>query len=143
MEGVVVIGATNRPDIIDPGLLRPGRFDRLLLIPAPDSISRLEIFKIHTKDMPLGKDISLEDLAEQTVSFSGADIEALCREAAMIALRSDINAKEVKKTHFEQAMSAARGSLTDEILKYYKKVKDDMGSSIAKKDKKERDIQYM
>jgi transitional endoplasmic reticulum ATPase len=93
--------------------------------------------------MPLGKDISLEDLAEQTASFSGADIEALCREAAMIALRIDINAKEVKKTHFEQAMNVARGSLTDEILKFYKKVKDDMGSSIAKKDKKERDIQYM
>ena len=143
MEGVVVIGATNRPDIIDPGLLRPGRFDRLLLIPAPDSISRLEIFKIHTKDMPLAKDVSLDELAERTTGFSGADIEAMCREAAMIALRSDISAKEVKKVHFEKAMSEARGSLTDEVVKYYKKVKDEMSSSIAKKDKKERDIQYM
>jgi len=143
MEGVVVIGATNRPDIIDPGLLRPGRFDRLLLIPAPDSVSRLEIFKIHTKDMPLGKDVSLDEFAEKTVGFSGADIEALCREAAMIALRDDINVKEVRKVHFERALSEARGSLTDDVIKYYKKVKDDMGSSIAKKDKKERDIQYM
>jgi transitional endoplasmic reticulum ATPase len=143
MEGVVVIGATNRPDIIDPGLLRPGRFDRLLLIPAPDSVSRLEIFKIHTKDMPLAKDVSLDDLSEKTVGFSGADIDALCREAAMTALRDDINSKEVRKVHFERAMAEARGSLTDDVVKYYKKVKDDMGSSIAKKDKKERDIQYM
>jgi len=143
MEGVVVIGATNRPDIIDPGLLRPGRFDRLLLIPAPDSVSRLEIFKIHTKDMPLAKDVSLDELAEKTVGYSGADIDALCREAAMTALRDDINAKEVRKTHFERAMAEARGSLTDDVIKYYKKVKEDMGSSIAKKDKKERDIQYM
>ena len=143
MEGVVVIGATNRPDIIDPGLLRPGRFDRLLLIPAPDSISRLEIFKIHSKDMPLAKDVSLDDLAEKTIGYSGADIDALCREAAMIALRGDINVKEVRKMHFEHAMVEARGSLTEDVIKYYKKAKDDMGSSIAQKDKKERDIQYM
>jgi transitional endoplasmic reticulum ATPase len=143
MEGVVVIGATNRPDIIDPGLLRPGRFDRLLLIPAPDVVSRLEIFKIHTKDMPLAKDVSLDDLAEKTVGYSGADIDAVCREAAMLALRKDINAKEVKMANFEQALSEARGSLTDEIVNYYKKVKEDMSNSIAKKDKKERDIQYM
>ncbi|MCX6661296.1 MAG: CDC48 family AAA ATPase [Euryarchaeota archaeon] len=143
MEGVVVIGATNRPDIIDPGLLRPGRFDRLLLIPAPDSVSRLEIFKIHTKDMPLAKDVSLDEIAEKTVGFSGADIDALCREAAMTALRDDINVKEVRKSHFDRALAEARGSLTDDVIKYYKKVKDDMGSSIAKKDKKERDIQYM
>jgi transitional endoplasmic reticulum ATPase len=143
MEGVVVIGATNRPDIIDPGLLRPGRFDRLLLIPAPDNISRLAIFKIHTKDMPLAKDVSLDDLAEKTIGYSGADIDALCREAAMIALRGDINVKEVRKIHFEHAMSEARGSLTEDVIKYYKKVKDSMGSSIAQKDKKERDIQYM
>jgi transitional endoplasmic reticulum ATPase len=143
MEGVVVIGATNRPDIIDPGLLRPGRFDRLLLIPAPDSVSRLEILKIHTKDMPLAKDVSLDEIAEKTVGFSGADIDALCREAAMTALRDDINVKEVRKAHFERAIAEARGSLTDDVIKYYKKVKDEMGSSIAKKDKKERDIQYM
>jgi transitional endoplasmic reticulum ATPase len=143
MEGVVVIGATNRPDIIDPGLLRPGRFDRLLLIPAPDVISRLEIFKIHSKDMPLAKDVSLDELAEKTVGYSGADIDAICREAAMLALRHDINAKEVKMSNFDQAMGETRGSLTDDIIKYYKKVKDDLGNSIAKKDKKERDIQYM
>ncbi len=143
MEGVVVIGATNRPDIIDPGLLRPGRFDRLILTPAPDSISRLEILKIHTKDMPLAKNVSLNDLADKTVGYSGADIDALCREAAMIALRDDINVKEIQREHFDRAIGETRGSLTEDIIKYYSKVKDDMGSSIAKKDKKERDIQYM
>ncbi|HEC89710.1 MAG TPA: AAA family ATPase, partial [Thermoplasmatales archaeon] len=104
MEGVVVIGATNRPDIIDPSLLRPGRFDRLLLIPAPDFKARVEIFKIHTRNMPLADDVSLEELAKETESFSGADIEAFCREAAMIALRKDRSAKKVTKKHFEKAM---------------------------------------
>ena len=143
MEGVVVLGATNKPDIIDRALLRPGRFDRLLLIPGPDKKSRFEIFKIHTKDMPLATDVLLDELAEKTVGFSGADIEALCRESAMLALRDDINVKEICKAHFDRALAEARGSLTDDVIKYYKKVKDDMGSSIAKKDKKERDIQYM
>jgi transitional endoplasmic reticulum ATPase len=93
--------------------------------------------------MPLGKDVSLDDLAEKTTNFSGADIEVVCREAAMTALRNDINVKEVKRAHFEQALGEARGSLTEDVVKYYKKIKDDMGSSIAKRDKKERDIQYM
>ncbi len=143
MEGVVIIGATNRPDIIDPGLLRPGRFDRLILIPAPDKGSRLEIFKIHTKNMTLAKDISLEELADKCINYSGADIEGLCREAAMLALRSDIKAKEVKKIHFEQAMKTIRGGITEEVTKYYSKIKDDLGSGLSKKDKKDKDIQYM
>ncbi len=142
MQGVVVIGATNRPDIIDPGLLRPGRFDRLLLIPAPDEKSRLEIFKIHTKDMPL-KDVSLKHLAELTHGFSGADIESVCREAAMIALRENIQAKEVCPEHFEKALRMARASITDELMKYYSKVTETLMTDLAKKDKKDRDIQYM
>ncbi|MGF3584151.1 MAG: AAA family ATPase [Thermoplasmatota archaeon] len=143
MEGVVIIGATNRPDIIDPGLLRPGRFDRLIFIPAPDKKERLEIFKIHTKNMPLAKDVSLEELAEKCNNYSGADIEGLCREAAMLALRSDIKAKEVKKTHFEQAMKTIHGGITEDILKYYSRVKEDIGSGLAKKDKRDKDIQYI
>jgi len=143
MEGVVIIGATNRPDIIDPGLLRPGRFDRLIFIPAPDKIARLEIFKIHTKNMPLAKDVSLEELADKCNNYSGADIEGLCREAAMLALRGDIKAKEVKNIHFEYAMKIIRGGITEDILKYYSKVKEDIGSGLAKKDKKDKDIQYM
>jgi transitional endoplasmic reticulum ATPase len=143
MEGVVVIGATNRPDIIDSSLLRPGRFDRLILTPAPDYSSRFEIFKIHTRNMPLDSDVSLEDLARMTGSFSGADIEALCREAAMIALREDVRITKVSSKHFSTAMQGIRASLTEDILKYYRNVSKELGSSVAKKDKRDKDIQYM
>jgi len=143
MEGVVVIGATNRPDILDPGLLRPGRFDRLLLLPAPDKKSRIEIFKIHTKGMPLTKDVSLVELADKCEGFSGADINGVCREAAMLALRGDIKAKEINKKHFEKAMSGFRASITDDIIKYYKKVTEELSGGMAKKDKRDKDIQYM
>ena len=143
MEGVVVIGATNRPDILDPGLLRPGRFDRLLLIPAPDKKSRIKIFKIHTKGMPLTKDVSLEELAGKCEGFSGADINGVCREAAMLALRDDIKAKEINRKHFEKAMSGFRASITDDIIKYYKKVTEELSGGMAKKDKRDKDIQYM
>jgi len=143
MEGVIVIAATNRPDIIDQGLLRPGRFDRLILTRAPDLNARFEIFKIHSKDMPLSKDVDLKKLAELCENYSGADIEALCREAAMLAVRSDINAKKVEKKHFEKAMESVRASISPDITKFYNKVSEELGSGIAKKDKKEKDIQYM
>ncbi|MBS3748938.1 MAG: CDC48 family AAA ATPase [Candidatus Thermoplasmatota archaeon] len=143
MEGVIIIGATNRPDIIDSSLLRPGRFDRLIMTPSPDTDAREEIFKIHTKNMPLGADVSLKDLADDTDGFSGADIEALCRESAMIALRENIKVKKVKKDHFTKAMHNIRASLTDNLIEYYKKVSKQLGSGIAKKDKRDKDIQYM
>jgi transitional endoplasmic reticulum ATPase len=143
MEGVVVIAATNRPDIIDQGLLRPGRFDRLILTIAPDEKARLEILKIHTKDMPLDKDVDLKTLAKITDNYSGADIEALCREAAMLAIRQDEKSKKVNKNHFDEALNSVRASITPEIIKFYNKVSEEIGSGIAKKDKKEKDIQYM
>jgi len=143
MEGVIIIGATNRPDIIDSSLLRPGRFDRLIMTPSPDAEARLEIFKIHTRNMPLSDDVLLDTLANETEGFSGADIEALCREAAMIALRGDIKVKKVSRKHFVKAMEGIRASLTEDLLKYYKKVSKELGSGIAKKDKRDKDIQYM
>jgi len=143
MEGVVVIAATNRPDIIDPGLLRPGRFDRLVLIRTPDKKARLQIFKIHTKSMPLDKDVDLENLSEVCENYSGADIEALCREAAMLAIRENAEAKKVKNAHFEKALEAVRASITPNMMKFYEKVSETLGSGIAKKDKSEKDIQYL
>ena len=143
MEGVVVIGATNRPDIIDPGLLRPGRFDRLLLVPAPDLKARLEILKIHTKEMPLTKDVDLKKIAERCEGYSGADIEALCREAAMIALRENENAKKVTYSDFNKAFEVVRGTLTEEIIKYYKGIAEELENRIAKKDKRELEIPYL
>ena len=143
MEGVIVIGATNRPDIIDPSLLRPGRFDRLVLIPSPKKEARLDIFRIHTKNIPLAKDVDIKHLADITENYSGADIESLCREAAMLAIRENEKASKVKKEHFDNAMENVRASLTPNIIKFYNKISETLGSGIAKKDKSEKDIQYM
>ena len=120
LEDVVVIAATNRPDMIDPAVLRPGRFDRLIYVPAPDEKARLEIFKIYTKNMPLAKDVNLEELARAAKGYSGADIEALCREAALNALRRDLNAKEVTKADFDAAMEKIGPSISPEIEEWYK-----------------------
>ncbi len=120
LEDVVVIGATNRPDIIDPAVLRPGRFDRLIYVPPPDEKARLEIFKIYTREMPLAKNVNLEELAKSTKGYSGADIEALCREAALNALRRDINSKEVTKEDFDKAMEKIGPSIIPEIENWYR-----------------------
>jgi len=119
LENVVVIAATNRPDLIDSALLRPGRFDRLVLVPAPDKKARLEIFKIHTKGMPLAKDVDLEALAAETESYTGSDIAALCREAAMLVLRKDKKSKEVQMKYFIDAKQKVKPSITDYIEKNY------------------------
>ena len=120
LENVVVIAATNRPDIVDPAILRPGRFDRLIYVPEPDEEGRYQIFKIHTKKMPLAKDVDLKYLARMTRGYSGADIKALCREAAMIALRRDMSAKEVTLEDFKEAMKKVPPSISSDMEKWYK-----------------------
>jgi len=120
LENVVVIAATNRPDIVDAAVLRPGRFDRLIYVPEPDQKARLEIFKIYTKDMPLSKDVDVHHLADVTKNYSGADIEALCREAALSALRKDIGSKEVTLTDFQKAMETIGPTMTPEMETWYK-----------------------
>src|SRR5512136_2666747 len=90
LEDVVIVAATNRPDMVDPAVLRPGRFDRLIYVPEPDEKSRAQIFKLYTKDMPLAKDVNILYLANASRGYSGADLDALCREAAMNALRKDV-----------------------------------------------------
>lgn len=120
LKHVLVLASTNRPDIIDTALLRPGRFDRLILVPSPDKEGRLEIFKVHTKNMPLSKDVDLNDLAGRADGYSGADIENLCREAGMIALREDKKIKEIKASHFEEAFNKIRPSITPDLIKQYK-----------------------
>jgi transitional endoplasmic reticulum ATPase len=119
LENVVVIAATNRPDLVDPALLRPGRFDRIIYVPPPDFRARLEILLIHTKATPLAKDVELEELARRTEGYSGADLELLVREATFLALREDINAKEVSMRHFEEALKKVRPSVTPDMLKFY------------------------
>ncbi|MEA1905078.1 MAG: CDC48 family AAA ATPase [Candidatus Hadarchaeota archaeon] len=132
LENVVVIGATNRPDLIDPALLRPGRFDRLILVPAPDREARLEILKIHTRKMSLTKDVDLGALAAQTEGYSGSDLAALCREAAMLVLRGDLKAKEVKQEHFLKTMEGIKPSITKEIAGVYERFGERQAKAIVK-----------
>jgi transitional endoplasmic reticulum ATPase len=120
LEDIVVIAATNRPDMIDTAVLRPGRFDRLIYVPEPDEQSRLQIFKIYTKDMPLAKDVNVAQLAPISRNYSGADIAALCREAAMYALRKDPNTKEVAFADFEEAKKRIGPTITPDMEKWYK-----------------------
>ena len=124
LSNVVVIAATNRPDLVDPALLRPGRFDKLIFLPAPDEKARLEILKIHTRNMPLAKDISLEKLAKITENYTGADLAALCKEAGLNALRENINAKQVKWKHFEKALEKVRASINKDDIKKYEALKE-------------------
>ena len=135
-SGVVVIAATNRPDILDPALLRPGRFDRLILVPAPDEKVRLEILKVHTRRVPLAEDVDLRELAKKTEGYSGADLEALVREAALTAMRrimAELPAQaveeeseeflerlKVSKRDFEAALKKVRPSITPYMVEYYR-----------------------
>jgi transitional endoplasmic reticulum ATPase len=139
LTNVVVIGATNRPDIIDPALLRPGRFDRILYVPPPDRESRLQIIKIHTKKKPLAEDVNLEDLADKTDGYTGADIASLSSAAVMLALREHItkypDSKEAEKQtkdlkitmkNFDDAMKKIR-PLSKQEVDMYKNVANKFG----------------
>jgi len=203
LHDVVVIAATNRPDIVDTALLRPGRFDRMILTHIPDENTRLEIFKVHAKGMPISveeqpikrkmvavKSISGSDsefeydrqskskisnkiksrmiggepvnesdieslernerssldengdiksreellkyLAKKTEGYVGADIEAVCREAAILALREDINAREIYKKHFEKALDKVRPSVTKDVEKAYEELQEHFTAARAK-----------
>ena len=130
LHNVVVVAATNRPDIVDHALLRPGRFDRIIYIPTPDKESRMEIFKIHTAQSPLDKDIDLKELAERTEGYTGADIYAICNEAIMIAIREYIMSNQIdektenfqmytiKRKHFEKAFERVKPLPKGHLEKY-------------------------
>jgi transitional endoplasmic reticulum ATPase len=118
-KDIIVIAATNRPDILDPALIRPGRIDRILLVPAPDEEGREKILKIFTKDMPLAANIDLSELNKKLDGFTGADIETLCREAGMIALRENLRARKITEEHFKMAIESLYPSITPEIIKWY------------------------
>src|SRR5690349_20685606 len=139
LTNVIVIAATNRPDIIDPALLRPGRFDRLLYVPPPDRDSRVKIVKIHTRKKPLGEDVAVEQLADHTDGYTGADIASLSSAAVMLALReyvskypepkeSDKHLPELRihMNHFEEAMKKVRPLSTQE-LKMYERISEQFG----------------
>ena len=119
LERVLVIAATNRPDIVDEALLRTGRFDRMLYVEPPTVAGRLEILKVHTRSMPLAEDVNLNDLAAKTDGYVGSDIAALCREAGLTAIRENLKASKVTKAHFEAALKQVRPSIDAEGLKFY------------------------
>ncbi|MBI2137261.1 CDC48 family AAA ATPase [Candidatus Woesearchaeota archaeon] len=133
---IVVMAATNRPDMVDPALLRPGRLDRLILTQVPDQKSRLGIFKVHTKEMPIKADI--EKLASLTDGYVGADIQAVCREAAIFALRKDMNSKVVEEKHFMEALRKVKPSVTKEIQEAYEGITERFVTARAKELKDER-----
>lgn len=132
LRGVVVIGATNRPDIIDPALLRPGRFDELIMVPVPDSQTRHKILQVHTHNMMLADDVDFSELVKQTDSFTGADIAAVCKKAGRFALREDINASKVQMQHFLKALEETGPSVTPETTRYYENIRGKLRTKQAK-----------
>jgi transitional endoplasmic reticulum ATPase len=142
LSEIVIIAATNRPDILDPALLRPGRFDRILLVGAPDADARKNIFKVHTKNMPIAKDVNFEHLVDVTQGFVGADIESVCREAAMLALRKDIKATKITQADFEDALKKVRPSVTKEVEQAYKDLEKHFRSATGQRMKDEKPSYY-
>jgi transitional endoplasmic reticulum ATPase len=119
LQNVLVIGATNRANLLDPAVLRPGRFDAVVFVPPPDDDARLEILRVHTREVPLDSSVELEKLADMTDGFSGADIENLVREAAMAAVRADWKPKLVEMRHFEEALQEVRPSISpDDVNRF-------------------------
>ena len=132
LNNVVLIGATNRPNLIDPALLRPGRFDELIYVGPPDSNGRAQILKIHTAKMPLAKDVDLAVLAERSDRFTGADLEDLVRRAGLTALRRGLDEKTVTMADFEAALKETRASVTEEMIEDYAKIRDTLKSDAVR-----------
>ena len=128
LDGVIIVAATNRPEMIDPALLRSGRFERVLHVPPPDTGARESIFNIHSEGMPLSK-FSFKDILTGMDGFTGADIEAVCREAALICMRA--GKKKVTKAHFQEAISRVRPTVTPDMLEYYQKMETRLTSGLT------------
>jgi transitional endoplasmic reticulum ATPase len=141
LEEVIVLAATNRPDIIDPSILRPGRFDRLIYCPPPDTVARRAILGIHAKGVPL-EGVDLDALAAGLEGYVGADIEALVREAVMLALREDIEAKVVQARHFDAALELVRPSMDEDTVKYFQHINKLLEGRMARRRKDEVDVSY-
>lgn len=127
LNDVTLVAATNRPDVIDKALMRPGRIDRIIYIPLPDNETRKEIFNIHLRDTPLDSGVNIDDIIAQTEGYSGAEITAICREAALAALQDDINAVSVKHEHFLQALQTVKPRISADLVQYYRKFQEQCG----------------
>jgi transitional endoplasmic reticulum ATPase len=127
---VVVVGITNRPDVLDNSLLRTGRLDLVLYVPPPDEKGRLEIIKILTAKMPLDKDVNLQEIAVATQNYSGADLAALCREAAIQAMRN--NSGKISSRDFANSLKQVRASITKEVDQWYNTVRESISNVVPK-----------
>ena len=127
---VVVIGITNRPDVLDNSLLRTGRLDLVLYVGPPDEKGRLEIIKILTRKMPLASDVKLQEIAVATQNFSGADLAALCREAAVEAMRN--NSPKISSHDFSSSLKHVRPSITKEVDQWYNSIKESISNVVPK-----------
>ena len=135
LNEVVVIAATNRPDLIDPALLRSGRFDRLVMVGAASADGRERIFRIHTMGIPLDSDVDIKELATMTEGYVGSDIESICREAAMLSLRENFDNEKVSKRHFLSAMEKVKPTVNEDMIEFYNRVQEKLkGGSIRKTD---------
>jgi len=133
LHGVVVIGATNRPDIIDPALLRPGRFDELIMVPVPDRESRKKILQVHLQRAPLAEDVNIDELIDLSDQYTGADIASVVRKAGRLALREDMASEKISQKHFLAALEEIGPSVTPDTMKYYSK----MGKELRKRASRE------
>jgi transitional endoplasmic reticulum ATPase len=132
LQNVVVIGATNRPTLVDPALLRPGRFDELIYVGTPDTAGRRRILAIHTKGMPLADDVDLESLAKRSERFTGADLEDLVRRAGLTALRRGLDSAKVTMADFESALTDTRASVTPAMLEEYDRIQETLKSDAVR-----------
>jgi len=132
LQNVVVIGATNRPTLIDPALLRPGRFDELIYVGTPDTAGRRRILAIHTRGMPLAGDVDLEKIAQRADRFTGADLEDLVRRAGLTALRRGLDTGSVTMADFEVALGETRASVTPEMLEEYSRIQETLKSDATR-----------
>ena len=128
LKGVTVIAATNRPDMIDPAIMRPGRIDRNIEVQIPDTEARKKIFQVHTEKMPLADDVDLDKLANKSENMVGSDIESVCREAGMNALRGNPDSKEANMKDFEEALKETRATATDENRDMYRRMAQKMNN---------------
>ncbi len=131
LKEVIVVAATNRPDIVDPALIRSGRFDRLVYVGVPTKSGREEILQIHTRTMPL-LDVNLADLADMTEGFVGSDLESLCREAGMLAMREDLD--QVEMRHFEEASQKVRPTVSSDLTDHYQRVQEKFKGGVPVKE---------
>ncbi len=132
LQNVVVVGATNRPTLVDPALLRPGRFDELIYVGTPDTAGRRRILAIHTKGMPLADDVDLESLAKRSERFTGADLEDLVRRAGLTALRRGLDSAKVTMADFESALTETRASVTPAMLEEYDRIQETLKSDAVR-----------